>query len=78
MFCLFFKQEVVQGIDLTQIRGLGFDATCSLVVLDEQFHPLPVNNEGRTISISFPGGGRLVGTQVKHEVRCFFIINSDL
>nr|XP_045226028.1 FGGY carbohydrate kinase domain-containing protein isoform X3 [Macaca fascicularis] len=37
--------KVVQGIDLNQIRGLGFDATCSLVVLDKQFHPLPVNHE---------------------------------
>ncbi|XP_057356229.1 FGGY carbohydrate kinase domain-containing protein isoform X5 [Manis pentadactyla] len=44
--CCVVTKEVVQGIDLTQIRGLGFDATCSLVVLDEQFHPLPVNNEG--------------------------------
>ncbi|XP_058437494.1 FGGY carbohydrate kinase domain-containing protein isoform X4 [Marmota monax] len=38
--------KVVQGIDLNQIRGLGFDATCSLVVLDKRFRPLPVNHEG--------------------------------
>lgn len=46
---MFLKQKVVQGIDPNQIRGLGFDATCSLVVLDKQFHPLPVNHEGKTI-----------------------------
>lgn len=54
-FCLFIKQKIVQGIDLSQIRGLGFDATCSLVVLDKQFHPLPVNQEGRTFPLSFHG-----------------------
>ncbi|XP_073645257.1 FGGY carbohydrate kinase domain-containing protein isoform X1 [Tursiops truncatus] len=44
--CCIVTKKVVQGIDLNQIRGLGFDATCSLVVLDKQFHPLPVNHEG--------------------------------
>lgn len=71
--CLFLKQQVVQGIDVNQIRGLGFDATCSLVVLDKQFRPLPVNHEGRTIPFSFPGGGRLAGPQVEHEVRCLLL-----
>ncbi|XP_029421115.1 FGGY carbohydrate kinase domain-containing protein isoform X2 [Nannospalax galili] len=44
--CCVVTKKVVQGIDLNQIRGLGFDATCSLVVLDKQFRPLPVNFEG--------------------------------
>uniref|UniRef100_A0A8C3X3X7 FGGY carbohydrate kinase domain-containing protein n=1 Tax=Catagonus wagneri TaxID=51154 RepID=A0A8C3X3X7_9CETA len=44
--CGVVTKKVVQGIDLNRIRGLGFDATCSLVVLDKQFHPLPVNHEG--------------------------------
>lgn len=44
--CCLVTKEVVQGIDVHRIRGLGFDATCSLVVLDKQFHPLPVNHEG--------------------------------
>ncbi|XP_008584841.1 PREDICTED: FGGY carbohydrate kinase domain-containing protein-like [Galeopterus variegatus] len=44
--CCVVTKKVVQGIDLNQIRGLGFDATCSLVVLDKQFRPLPVNHEG--------------------------------
>ncbi|XP_059545370.1 FGGY carbohydrate kinase domain-containing protein isoform X3 [Myotis daubentonii] len=44
--CCIVTKKVVQGINLNQIRGLGFDATCSLVVLDKQFRPLPVNHEG--------------------------------
>ncbi|XP_036610671.1 FGGY carbohydrate kinase domain-containing protein isoform X2 [Trichosurus vulpecula] len=44
--CCIVTKKVVQGIDPTRIRGLGFDATCSLVVLDKQFQPLPVNQEG--------------------------------
>lgn len=67
---LFLKQKVVQGVNLHQIRGLGFDATCSLVVLDKQFRPLPVNPEGRTVSVSFCGSGRLAGTQGEHDPRC--------
>ena len=70
---LFLKQKVVQGVNLHQIRGLGFDATCSLVVLDKQFRPLPVNHEGRTISVSFSGGGRLAGAQVEHEIKCLLL-----
>lgn len=67
---LFLKQKVVQGVNLHQIRGLGFDATCSLVVLDEQFRPLPVNREGRTASVSLSGSGRLAGAQGEHEIKC--------
>ncbi|XP_070224047.1 FGGY carbohydrate kinase domain-containing protein isoform X3 [Bos mutus] len=44
--CCVVSKKVVQGVNLHQIRGLGFDATCSLVVLDKQFRPLPVNHEG--------------------------------
>ncbi|XP_040483166.1 FGGY carbohydrate kinase domain-containing protein isoform X5 [Ursus maritimus] len=46
--CCVVTKQVVQGIDVNQIRGLGFDATCSLVVLDKQFRPLPVNHEGES------------------------------
>uniref|UniRef100_A0A5F8GNV4 Carbohydrate kinase FGGY N-terminal domain-containing protein n=1 Tax=Monodelphis domestica TaxID=13616 RepID=A0A5F8GNV4_MONDO len=49
--CCIVTKKVVQGIDANQIRGLGFDATCSLVVLDKQFRPLPVNQEGRVMII---------------------------
>lgn len=44
--CSVYSQEVVRGVDASQIRGLGFDATCSLVVVDKQFQPLAVNSEG--------------------------------
>uniref|UniRef100_A0A8C6FLC5 FGGY carbohydrate kinase domain-containing protein n=1 Tax=Moschus moschiferus TaxID=68415 RepID=A0A8C6FLC5_MOSMO len=44
--CCVASKKVVQGVNLQQIRGLGFDATCSLVVLDKEFRPLPVNHEG--------------------------------
>ena len=33
----------------TDIIGIGFDATCSLVVLDENFKPVTVNNENGNI-----------------------------
>lgn len=46
--CFIYLQKVVCGIDASQIRGVGFDATCSLVVVDKQFQPLAVNSEGRT------------------------------
>nr|XP_056700216.1 FGGY carbohydrate kinase domain-containing protein isoform X5 [Euleptes europaea] len=44
--CCTVTKKVIQGIDIGQIRGIGFDATCSLVVLDNNFHPLAVNRDG--------------------------------
>ncbi|XP_015275156.1 PREDICTED: FGGY carbohydrate kinase domain-containing protein [Gekko japonicus] len=44
--CCTVTKKVIQGIDIGHIRGLGFDATCSLVVLDNHFRPLAVNFEG--------------------------------
>ncbi|XP_069498176.1 FGGY carbohydrate kinase domain-containing protein isoform X2 [Ambystoma mexicanum] len=44
--CCTVAKKVVHGVNARQIRGLGFDATCSLVVLNEQFEPLAVNHEG--------------------------------
>uniref|UniRef100_A0A8C5NJ19 FGGY carbohydrate kinase domain containing n=1 Tax=Junco hyemalis TaxID=40217 RepID=A0A8C5NJ19_JUNHY len=46
--CCSVTKEVVRGVDASQIRGLGFDATCSLVVVDKQFQPLAVNSEGQS------------------------------
>uniref|UniRef100_A0A8C9MVV4 FGGY carbohydrate kinase domain containing n=1 Tax=Serinus canaria TaxID=9135 RepID=A0A8C9MVV4_SERCA len=46
--CCTVTKEVVRGVDTSQIRGLGFDATCSLVVVDKQFQPLAVNSEGQS------------------------------
>ncbi|XP_064285091.1 FGGY carbohydrate kinase domain-containing protein isoform X2 [Passer domesticus] len=45
--CCSVTKEVVRGVDASQIRGLGFDATCSLVVVDNHFQPLAVNSEGQ-------------------------------
>ncbi|XP_039175850.1 FGGY carbohydrate kinase domain-containing protein isoform X2 [Crotalus tigris] len=44
--CCIVTKKITQGINISQIRGLGFDATCSLVVLDSHFNPLAVNSEG--------------------------------
>lgn len=44
--CCTVAKKVMEGINPGQVRGLGFDATCSLVVLDKQFRPLAVNVEG--------------------------------
>ncbi|XP_061859156.1 FGGY carbohydrate kinase domain-containing protein isoform X2 [Colius striatus] len=46
--CCSVTKKVICGIDANQIRGLGFDATCSLVVVDKQFQPLAVNSEGQS------------------------------
>ncbi|KAM9542215.1 FGGY carbohydrate kinase domain-containing protein isoform 3-T8 [Guaruba guarouba] len=44
--CCSVTKKVVSGVDASRIRGVGFDATCSLVVVDKQFQPLAVNCEG--------------------------------
>ena len=40
-------QMVVDGIDPAQVKGIGFDATCSLVVFDKNFEPVPVSPSGK-------------------------------
>ncbi|XP_071666273.1 FGGY carbohydrate kinase domain-containing protein isoform X4 [Patagioenas fasciata] len=45
--CCSVTKKVVCGVDASWIRGIGFDATCSLVVVDKQFQPLAVNCEGQ-------------------------------
>ncbi|XP_032420568.1 FGGY carbohydrate kinase domain-containing protein [Xiphophorus hellerii] len=44
--CCSVVKVVTSGVQSDQIRGVGFDATCSLVVLDESFQPVPVTQEG--------------------------------
>nr|XP_015211262.1 PREDICTED: FGGY carbohydrate kinase domain-containing protein isoform X1 [Lepisosteus oculatus]XP_015211263.1 PREDICTED: FGGY carbohydrate kinase domain-containing protein isoform X1 [Lepisosteus oculatus] len=44
--CCSTIRRVTEGVQKTQIRGIGFDATCSLVVLEKQFQPLAVNKDG--------------------------------
>lgn len=72
--CFVYFQEVVHGVDARQIRGLGFDATCSLVVVDKQFQPLAVNSEGRAphktwcYCVSFTTGGRELSMSSKCQL----------
>ncbi|XP_077096542.1 FGGY carbohydrate kinase domain-containing protein-like isoform X2 [Siphateles boraxobius] len=44
--CCRAVKRVTQDIDVTCVRGLGFDATCSLVALDRHFQPVAVNHTG--------------------------------
>jgi len=37
---------VTERIDVSVVRGIGFDATCSLVVLDKNFTPVSVSPTG--------------------------------
>ncbi|CAK6952148.1 FGGY carbohydrate kinase domain-containing protein [Scomber scombrus] len=46
--CCTVVKKVTQGVERSQVRGIGFDATCSLVVLDQSFQPVPVNQGGDT------------------------------
>ena len=39
-------QEVTHGIPREQVKGVGFDATCSLVVVDEEGEPLSISRDG--------------------------------
>lgn len=43
---VYLFQKVTQGVERNQVCGVGFDATCSLVVLDQSFQPVPVNQDG--------------------------------
>lgn len=40
-------QRVTQNVEKSRVRGIGFDATCSLVVLDQDFQPVPVSQDGK-------------------------------
>ena len=37
---------VTENIDAKDVHGIGFDATCSLVVLGEHFEPVSVSPAG--------------------------------
>uniref|UniRef100_A0A3Q3F6T6 FGGY carbohydrate kinase domain-containing protein n=1 Tax=Labrus bergylta TaxID=56723 RepID=A0A3Q3F6T6_9LABR len=39
-------KRVTHSVERSQVRGIGFDATCSLVVLDQSFQPVPVDQDG--------------------------------
>jgi len=40
-------QTVTERIDVSMVHGIGFDATCSLVVLDKHFLPVSVSPTGK-------------------------------
>lgn len=45
--CEIVKKTVLEsGIDVKDIKGIGFDATCSLVALDENKNPVTVSKQG--------------------------------
>nr|XP_061794953.1 FGGY carbohydrate kinase domain-containing protein-like [Nerophis lumbriciformis] len=44
--CCSVVKEVTRDVNKNQVRGIGFDATCSLVVLDQSFQPVAVNRDG--------------------------------
>uniref|UniRef100_A0A3Q2ZX33 FGGY carbohydrate kinase domain-containing protein n=1 Tax=Kryptolebias marmoratus TaxID=37003 RepID=A0A3Q2ZX33_KRYMA len=44
--CCSVVQRVTHGVQRNQVRGVGFDATCSLVVLDKDFQPVSVTQDG--------------------------------
>ncbi|KAG7330572.1 hypothetical protein KOW79_006794 [Hemibagrus wyckioides] len=46
--CCSTVKRVTEGIVKQRVRGIGFDATCSLVVLDENFQAVAVNKDGVT------------------------------
>ncbi|XP_016103351.1 FGGY carbohydrate kinase domain-containing protein [Sinocyclocheilus grahami] len=45
--CCRTVKRVTQDVDVESVRGIGFDATCSLVALDRHFQPVAVNHTGR-------------------------------
>lgn len=47
--CRVVREAVKEaGIDACSVKGIGFDATCSLVVLDRDFQPVSVSPDGET------------------------------
>ncbi|MFI4874331.1 MAG: FGGY-family carbohydrate kinase, partial [Blastopirellula sp. JB062] len=45
--CRCVKEAIASaGIDATRVKGIGFDATCSLAVLDEENRPVTVSPDG--------------------------------
>ena len=44
---------ICSNVDVSRVLGIGFDATCSLVVLDEDFRPLSVSPSGKCYIILY-------------------------
>ncbi|KAG9471519.1 hypothetical protein GDO78_014505 [Eleutherodactylus coqui] len=75
--CCVVTKKVARSAGSGRIRGLGFDATCSLVVLDKQFQPLAVNAEGNHQRNVIMWMDHRAGSQVerinrtRHGVLCY-------
>ncbi|CAK8675904.1 unnamed protein product [Clavelina lepadiformis] len=41
--CCHLIKKIIQGITPDCVRGIGFDATCSLVVLDDNYNPVSIS-----------------------------------
>lgn len=50
MFCFYsvLKQAVISGHNNKYIAGIGFDATCSLVAIDQNDQPLTISTTGQS------------------------------
>lgn len=46
-------QDVIKEVPVEEIKGIGFDATCSLVALDERGKPVTVSLTGKKNLLSF-------------------------
>ena len=42
-------QSVTQNVNKVDVVGIGFDATCSMVVLDKSGQPLSISPTGMTL-----------------------------
>ena len=40
---------MIKDVDVEAVEGIGFDATCSLVVLGPEYEPITVSPTGTTI-----------------------------
>lgn len=45
--CVYVIKNVISGINSQEIKGIGFDATCSLVALDKSGNPLSVSHSNK-------------------------------
>lgn len=43
----FSSKNITEGIPSQNIKGIGFDATCSLAVFDAEGKPLSIGENGR-------------------------------
>ncbi|XP_077978757.1 FGGY carbohydrate kinase domain-containing protein-like [Glandiceps talaboti] len=62
-------KTIIDGVDVSKIRGIGFDATCSLVVLDTNFQPLTLSASESSYYKNGPQGNRELHYWCHHIAR---------